>query len=137
MEHPIFTSNFWSKAPNKYAVSRSVPAQYSHIGRIPGLDPSFKLLQDYRTRKIDEQRYTELYLEQLANKYSSPKELAQILQALTLLMEGPITLCCWEPPGKFCHRHLIANYLKPHLELTEWSPSMLSQLKLPIEGLRP
>jgi hypothetical protein len=29
------------------------------------------------------------------------------------------TLLCWEGPGKFCHRHIVADWLKPYTDVEE------------------
>lgn len=34
----------------------------------------------------------------------------------------PVALLCWEKPGDFCHRHIVAKWFNQHLDLNvrEW-----------------
>ena len=70
------------------------------------LAPTSSMLFDYKRDPHDE-RYTESYrriiLEQL-----SPKEMWESLERIGA---ENIVLMCWEKPGKFCHRHLVAEWL--------------------------
>ena len=42
----------------------------------------------------------------------------EILGEILNLSEGDIALVCYEKPGDFCHRHLVASWL-PY-EITEY-----------------
>ena len=37
----------------------------------------------------------------------------------TLGGDRDIILCCYEKPGEFCHRHVLANWLAGTLTVTE------------------
>lgn len=47
------------------------------------------------------------------------------LAELLKLADGrPCALLCWEKPGDFCHRHIVAKWFNQHLDLgiREWGP---------------
>lgn len=56
----------------------------------------------------DEKFYIEKYYEEVLNKLD-PKE---VLQDLKDMVGNDIVLLCWEGPGEFCHRHIVAEWLK-------------------------
>jgi len=68
----------------------------------PRLAPSRELLRAYKAGEVDEAKYTEIFMRQLAKL--DPIEIGRKL-------EGSILLC-YEGPGKFCHRHLVAEWLR-------------------------
>jgi len=37
----------------------------------------------------------------------------------TLGGDRDIILCCYEKPGEFCHRHVLANWLADKIEVKE------------------
>lgn len=64
----------------------------------------WKNLPKHTREKADaKQHYTNLYVEQTLSKLN-PAEVATILEGKTLL--------CFEKPNEFCHRHIIANWLR-------------------------
>ena len=48
-----------------------------------------------------------------------------IVNAITTMSKGvDVALCCYEKPGEFCHRHLLAEWLtKNGHEVKEWEPA--------------
>ena len=73
------------------------------LPRIRELEPSTELLSDYKSGRIGWNEYVPRYVAQL--------ERLGIERIESLLQEGMI-LCCWEAPGKPCHRHLLAEWLR-------------------------
>lgn len=65
------------------------------------LAPSWGLLQYYRNSH-DEEGYTIQYLEQILHPLN-PQSVLQELGKNSILL-------CWEAPGKFCHRRIVANW---------------------------
>ena len=48
----------------------------------------------------------------------SIKRLWKVIQELTALGGGhDVILLCFEKPGEFCHRHLVAQWLKSNLNI--------------------
>lgn len=113
----IFTSNF-AKAKSldhsKYlvvAISRYVPKGYSGVRELR-FAPSRQLLMSYK-KGLSTDIYTQLFFNELRNKesvYSVFKDLARLSNG------RDIVLCCYEKPGDFCHRRLIADFV-----LSNWN----------------
>ena len=65
------------------------------------------------------EEYTSMYLNDVLAKVN-PQELIQTIQQHS---EGKdVALCCYEKPGDFCHRHILAKWLteKTGIEITEF-----------------
>jgi hypothetical protein len=65
------------------------------------LIPPKQLVLDYKSNKISIQEYTRVYKEQLNNL--DPFKVYDELSNAILL--------CWEKPEKFCHRHLVSDWI--------------------------
>jgi uncharacterized protein (DUF488 family) len=100
------TSNFAksSKDPNAVAISQGIPKWYTGR-RYLALAPSWALV-----KVEDEALYRRLYHEQVLSK----------LDPLAVFDElGPdAVLLCWEAPGKFCHRRVVAEWFEEALGVT-------------------
>ncbi len=79
------------------------------------LAPSDDLLMRYKQGKTDMTGYTEEYMNYLKQNITEQ----DILNLLPDESEGynGIVLCCYEKPGDFCHRHLLANYISRHFDI--------------------
>lgn len=71
----------------------------------PDLFPKWSFLSKYK-QDGDEESYTKAYYEEVLSKLN-PNKVWQDLQNAVLL--------CWETPGKFCHRRLVAAWLEKEL----------------------
>ena len=69
------------------------------------LGPSKELLKDYKAGNISKEQYTKIYLENLNNIW------LDIENFITDNKDKNIVLLCYEGPGKFCHRHLLREFL--------------------------
>lgn len=59
--------------------------------------------------------------------------IAHVLREISRLSDGhDVALCCYEKGGQFCHRHLLADYLREHgIPIEEWrTPSSTLELDL-------
>lgn len=85
----------------------------------PSVMPDEKLLRDYKYNGLSEDGYKERYIRQL-ERIDIPKELHAIEDKIPDSYDG-IVLCCYEKPDGFCHRHILADYVKEHfgIEMTE------------------
>lgn len=95
------------KCPNPVCITAGTPRFWQ--GKVYSkLGPSFSLLNDYKAGKIDNLGYTKVF-----NEYLSSLNPETVVNELKALFEGEeeITLLCYEGPGKFCHRHLVAKWL--------------------------
>jgi len=70
------------------------------------LAPRWTFFQQYK-KDGDEAHYIECYR----------KEVLDTLDAQTVYeaLGSNVVLLCWEAPGKFCHRHLVAQWFKEKL----------------------
>lgn len=100
---PVFVATTWPDKPL--------------FAQIRCLAPS-KILFDYKSGKIGIPEYEKRYNNQLANLNYS-----KVIEELLCLTSGkPPVLICYETPEKWCHRHLIARWIREHGdECEEWS----------------
>lgn len=73
---------------------------------IPELTPGGALVKDYKSGGISWEEYSRQYLAQL-DELGGDK-------VRNLLSDGMVMLC-WEGPGKHCHRHLLAEWIREKL----------------------
>lgn len=84
---------------------------------MPELAPTKKILYKYHANH-DEEAYVEKYLEIL-----SKLDAVTIYDELqTYGREKDVVMLCHEPRGKFCHRHLVAQWLANQIGIVieEW-----------------
>ena len=76
------------------------------------LAPTAELLQKYKNNSITNEEYTSVYHNQLL-RLENNGYIAKFVKALSTLQElkEDVVLLCYEKSGKFCHRHLLAEYL--------------------------
>ena len=100
-----------------YAKSGSMSNVVSIAGKAPSwykgreykkLAPKYWFFKKYK-EDGDEKFYTEQYQKEVLDKLD-----AQIV--FNELGEDAILLC-WESPEKFCHRHLVADWLNKKLDI--------------------
>lgn len=102
----LYTSYFAKSANNPKAVSISVSVPTWYTGRQNRLvTPGWSLLSDYKKGNITQQQYESAYREKL-DKIGESLILSQFTDGDVLL--------CWEKPGEFCHRHILAQWLMEH-----------------------
>ena len=69
--------------------------------------PSWDLVNRYKNGIVDVAGYTAEYRLMLDDNKD------YILDKISQLPDNSI-LCCYEGPGKFCHRHVLAEWLREH-----------------------
>lgn len=84
------------KHPNAVAISVGVP-RWFRGRRYPALAPDREWL------RVDPEKYMRLYAERLRG--------LDARRVVADLGEDAILLC-WEAPGKFCHRRLVAEWIE-------------------------
>lgn len=114
----IYTSYFAKyRGGNGVSIARRQPSKdgapcYPELAR---LQPPKSLLWDYKTGRITENEFKSMY-RNLVLRGLNPHAWAKRLQGKVLL--------CWEKPGDFCHRHIVADWLrKAGYEVKEWDKS--------------
>ncbi|MCM1090059.1 MAG: DUF488 domain-containing protein [Muribaculum sp.] len=97
------------------SVSRRPPKGYSGL-EYKILAPSSALLSEWH-RNHNEDDYRFKFAQQLVSLDAS-----KILDVLGYISNGhDVVLVCYEGPSKFCHRHLIAEWLNKHgYDVKEW-----------------
>jgi hypothetical protein len=90
-------------------ISMSSPPEMQDICSFSKLAPSRTLVGLYKSGGLTDRTYIELYSAQVLSRWASTDALYTELSNLT---EGQdCALLCWEKPGTFCHRHLVADFL--------------------------
>lgn len=74
------------------------------------LAPSWSIYNEYKNLGGTKERYTERYIKERLQVL----EIDKVIKDLENLSNGynGIALICYEKPGDFCHRHLVAAWLK-------------------------
>lgn len=68
--------------------------------------PSWNLLKDYNSKRIDFSEYTPRYFKEMEDQMDVIKELAQRARSKT------ITLLCYEKTDEKCHRRLLKKLIE-------------------------
>ncbi len=97
------------------SVCRRPPKGYTGL-EYKVLAPSTKLLSEWH-RNNNESNYRFEFARQLVSL-----DVSRILDVLNYMSDGhDVVLVCYEGPSKFCHRHLIAEWLNKHgYDVKEW-----------------
>lgn len=106
-------SNFQvaGKEEEAVAISQGVPKGWKGK-RYLKLAPPWSLVKDKSSE------FTKKYYEQVLSRLNA----AEVVKELKELAGEDAILLCWEGPGKFCHRMVVAEWLKIELgiEVKEW-----------------
>lgn len=112
-----FTSYFAKsgKLSNAVCIALYPPRWFPGIPVLKELAPTKQILSKWNAAKKDPSL---VYTEEM---YSADYH-AEVLSKLDpkfiyATIEGKI-LCCYEKPGEFCHRHLVAKWLNDHVGVT-------------------
>lgn len=98
--------------PRREGVSISLyPPRDWKGGEYPKLAPSKELLNDYKNRKLGVPDYCRIYREETL----APLDPELVIQDLQQ-MGSEIVMLCYEPPGDFCHRAIVAEWLSRTLK---------------------
>ncbi|MCK9446593.1 hypothetical protein M0Q50_07005 [bacterium] len=104
---------FTYKGDKGIGISLSVP-KFWHGDRYMKLAPTPYILDAIKSGKINEEEYIYLYYRDVLSKLNV-NEIYEELKDKVLL--------CWEKPEKFCHRIIVANWIKEKIgvEVIEWN----------------
>lgn len=100
---------------NGISIARRSPKDYDGPVYLP-LNPDSQTLILKKSGKIDEKEYIKRYYNNTLSKLNA-QEVYDTLKDKVLL--------CWEPDGDFCHRYIVAEWIKKELgvEVKEWQYS--------------
>ena len=111
----ILTSNFKiaGHLPQAVAISQGLPRGWQGR-RYKPLAPPWKLV-----KLTDSQEFIRRYRAEVLDKLD-PRQVLQDLGGDDLIM------LCWEAPGEFCHRRVVAVWLRKELGITveEFDPKL-------------
>lgn len=81
----------------------------------PALAPDRQTFFAKKAGDIDEVEYEKQYRELVLSKLDAKKILETFRKSVLL---------CWEPPGEFCHRRILADWIQEEtgVEVPEWKP---------------
>lgn len=81
--------------------------------RYPKLAPTPELFFEwkYGNHRGDNAYYTKRFVEEVLGKFKDPAEALNELCQMAGTSHDRIILLCYEKPGQFCHRHLVANWI--------------------------
>lgn len=93
------------KIPAELAVSiaRWKPGWF-HGREYLALAPPSQLLDAWKKRLVTEEQYAEVYRKEVLSKLNAADVVADLPEGAYLL--------CYEKPEDFCHRHLVAEWLR-------------------------
>ena len=109
----IYTSYFAKyRGANGVSIARTQPKRAKPLKEVDPLKPPRALLKGYKDGEISQEEFARYYRTSVL-WHLNPAAWGKHLQGKVLL--------CWEKPGNFCHRHLIADWLrKAGFEVKEW-----------------
>ena len=102
----------------RIGISRKTPNNAADIS-LKFLAPDSSLLYDYKNGSIGEEEYARRYLSSLEELHNNGT--LDIFVHYLINHSMDVVLLCYERPDKFCHRHLLADYLNKQygLEIKE------------------
>ena len=108
----IYTSYFSkiNKLPqNIIPISISAKPPKGYVGlQYKKLAPTYQILMEWK-RTGDNDWYIEEYDDAVLSNFKPDKVVAELMQ----MSEGQdVALICFEKSGDFCHRHLVAEWLR-------------------------
>lgn len=112
----IYTSNYarHGRTPTAIAISAAPPDWFTGM-RLPALAPTWNILNAYKHGNMTEKEYTIQYLHLLLTREFDPEMFVSACRNDTFLL-------CYESPGDFCHRRILAEWieLKTGVTIPEW-----------------
>lgn len=119
MEKKIYTSYF-------YAINLLIERDYTNLISIAGktpanfifrkynqLAPKYDWWKEWHDKHLSEDWYINKYNETVLSKLNP----MQVYLDLTNNDTEDAVILCYEAPKKFCHRHLVANWLSNNLNI--------------------
>lgn len=105
----IYTSYFAhiNKIPKEYKLYYISTSTVYPMPQLSCVVPNWQIVKEYKDGIINEEVYTQKYLNMLENN----KE--EILKQIQSLSDNSVLLC-YEGKNKFCHRHILAEWLKTY-----------------------
>ncbi len=94
------------------SISNSPPKWYSN-SQFKVLAPPWSLVKAYKLKEVDD----EGYIEQFKILVLAPLDASKVYEDLTNRYGNDVTLLCYEKPGDFCHRRIVAEWFEKELNI--------------------
>lgn len=111
----VYTSNYARKGkdPNAIAISVGLKEWNNHLPQIKQLAPTWEMVMG----ELSPEEYTERYIALLEERNFDPKKFLEAFDE-----DQDYFLLCYEPPTQFCHRRVLAEYIRKHtgVIVPEW-----------------
>jgi len=107
-----FSNRIRTPGLNLIGISNSHPKKLEWLKGMrlyQALCPGWKLVKQYKNGEIRRDEYVVAYIENILGRLDP-------FQVYTDLGEDAILLC-WEKPGLFCHRRIVAEWFSKHLDI--------------------
>ena len=107
-----FSSRIRAPGLNLVGISNTHPkglAWLQGLRTYQPLCPGWDLVKTYKNGKISQDEYEYLYHEEILNRLDPSKVYEDLGEDAILL--------CWEKPGVFCHRRIVAQWLYDNLHI--------------------
>lgn len=92
----------------KIGISTSQPFK---VETIPELFPGWGIVSEYK-KNPDKEAYVSRYTEEVLDK-TTPSEIISKIRSICIKNHNfNVVLLCYEKSGDFCHRHLVAEWLR-------------------------
>jgi hypothetical protein len=119
----IYTSYFGNirKIKNPVSIAISSPRWYTGPCYIK-LAPSWGLVKGFKLKRVEDMDVAiSLYRQEYTAKTLDKLDQNIVFDELSQIYSGDdVVLLCYETPGKFCHRHLVAEwFLKAGIDVLE------------------
>lgn len=112
-EPAIYTGCFFHHYPGaiKVSIARSHPSRVDCMSSATFLAPSPSLLRAWKDGMLTEESYAARYRYETLSALNKEEVVRYVGGLAREYGADAVVLCCWEKPGKFCHRHLVAEWM--------------------------
>ena len=113
----IYTSNYDTCSSHEHAVSISASSpEYFNGKHISSLAPTWDIIRAYKSGKITEEQYSKWYIDLILERHQNAQAVYNSIPHGTIML-------CYEKPGEFCHRRVLAKWIEQELghEVPEWT----------------
>lgn len=128
----IYTScySLHGSNPNAFAISCSIPDWFDKSRHLKFLAPTWEMVDGYKKGLISKEEYADRYIRLLMGREIDPMGIAHNFP------DGMILLC-YEQPGKFCHRRVLADWVEREtgVIIPEWKDPKQAEQDQFVDGI--
>lgn len=112
----IFTCNFanWKKIPvpvTPISIARYQPKGVEFLKYEPLMPPA-DLLGSWNSNAIDQKTFTKYYCDMVLSNLKADQVVNELYDMAEKDEKHALVLLCYEASSKFCHRHLVSDWLR-------------------------